>query len=57
MATYVNRDNMEYIEQLYSQYKQNPQTISNEWRKFFEGFELGQQRTGEGYTVSEDVLK
>jgi len=31
---------MEYIEQLYSQFKENPNSVSVEWRKFFEGVEF-----------------
>lgn len=40
MAAYANRDNMEYIEQLYSQFKENPNSVSLEWKKFFEGVEF-----------------
>jgi len=40
VAAYANRDNMEYIEQLYTQFKQNPNALALEWRKFFEGVEF-----------------
>lgn len=40
MAQYANRDNADYIEQLWQQYKQDPTSIPNEWRKFFEGVEF-----------------
>jgi 2-oxoglutarate dehydrogenase E1 component len=40
VAQYANRDNAGYIEQLWQQYQQNPNSVSLEWRKFFEGVEF-----------------
>ncbi|GIL16975.1 MAG: 2-oxoglutarate dehydrogenase subunit E1 [Oligoflexia bacterium] len=40
MATYATRDNLDYIDQLYQQFKANPESVSTEWRKFFEGVEF-----------------
>ncbi len=40
MAQYANRDNADYIDQLFQQYKQDPNSIALEWRKFFEGVEF-----------------
>ena len=45
MADYASRSNIEYIDSLYLNYKQNPQSVALEWQKFFEGFELGLSRT------------
>lgn len=39
---YANRANLDYIEQLYQSYKQNPENVSSDWQRFFEGFELAQ---------------
>jgi 2-oxoglutarate dehydrogenase E1 component len=41
-ATYASRGNLEYIEQLYQQYRNNPQSVSADWQKFFEGVEFAQ---------------
>ncbi len=40
MSDYAARPNAEFIDQLYLQYKANPQSVALEWRKFFEGFEF-----------------
>lgn len=42
MATYTQRSNMEYIEDLYLQYKANPQNVAADWKRFFEGVEFAQ---------------
>jgi len=39
---YANRANLEYIEQLYQSYKNNPENVSTDWRRFFEGVEFAQ---------------
>lgn len=54
---YLSNAEIAYIDGLYEDYKNDADSVDFGWRKFFEGFELGQQRTGEGYAVSEDVLK
>ncbi len=41
-ANYASRGNMEYIEELYQQFKGNPDSVTVEWKKFFEGVEFGQ---------------
>ena len=48
VAQYATRDNAEYIDQLWNQYQQDPNSVSMEWRKFFEGVEFASQGTGEG---------
>lgn len=42
---FVNRGNAEYIEQLYQQYKRNPDSVDQVWRAYFSGFETGAART------------
>lgn len=39
----VNRANLEYIEQLYREFKNNPQSVTADWQKFFEGVEFAQE--------------
>lgn len=39
----INRANLEYIEQLYTDFKSNPDSLATEWRSFFEGVEFAQE--------------
>ena len=39
---YINRSNLDYIETLFQKYLSHPDTISSEWRIFFNGMELAQ---------------
>ncbi|MGD8461293.1 MAG: hypothetical protein PVH27_13135, partial [Desulfobacterales bacterium] len=44
--------NAEYIEEQYKRWKMDPTSVSNDWRFFFEGFELavsGTPQTAEGF--------
>lgn len=38
----VNHSNVDYIDSLYLEYKQNPDAVALEWKRFFEGLEFGQ---------------
>lgn len=42
--SYLNRPNLEFIEQLYRSYRANPEAIDPEWRLFFEGVDFAQNR-------------
>lgn len=48
--TYLNPANASYIDSLYQEYKQNPESVEFGWQKFFEGFDFG--RGSEANTVS-----
>lgn len=39
----INRANLEYIEQLYADFKSNPEALALEWKSFFEGVEFAQE--------------
>ncbi len=54
--TYLSGAEIGYIDSLYEQYRQHPEKVDFGWRKFFEGFELGQQRSGD-FAVTEDLHK
>lgn len=41
-STYASRGNLDYIEELYQQYKANPSSVTSDWQKFFEGVEFAQ---------------
>jgi 2-oxoglutarate dehydrogenase E1 component len=40
--SYVGNADVNAIEHLYNQYKQNPTNVDLSWQKFFEGFEFAQ---------------
>lgn len=42
--TVANRWNVELIDEKYSLWLQNPQSVEEDWQTFFEGFELGSTR-------------
>jgi 2-oxoglutarate dehydrogenase E1 component len=50
---YSNIANAQYIDELYENYRVNPDSVTNDWRAFFQGFELGSQRS-EDPVVSDD---
>ena len=39
---YLNRNNLDYIENLFQQYRENPDQVSKEWKMFFHGVEMAQ---------------
>lgn len=53
--SYLTRPNLEYIEDLFQHFKQNPDSLSPEWRMFFEGVEFAQNlgASQEGYPRQE----
>jgi 2-oxoglutarate dehydrogenase E1 component len=40
--SYINNTNPAFVEDLYLQYKNNPESVEPLWQKFFEGFEYSQ---------------
>lgn len=48
--SYLN-NNPEYIEEIYKDYLQNPESVDAGWRKFFEGFEFARKN----YEVEDNV--
>ncbi|MFZ9754429.1 MAG: 2-oxoglutarate dehydrogenase E1 component [Bacteroidia bacterium] len=45
------------IDQLYSQYQADKESVDFGWRKFFEGYDLGAGKYESGAAISEDALK
>lgn len=43
--SYVSNAHVGYIDELYSSYKEDPQSVDESWQKFFEGFEFSQYKT------------
>ncbi len=40
--TYTNRPNLEYLEGLYQEFRKNPESVSADWKLFFDGVEFAQ---------------
>ncbi|MBD3224383.1 MAG: 2-oxoglutarate dehydrogenase E1 component, partial [Caldithrix sp.] len=43
--SYLNNAHPSYIENLYEQYKKDPDSVDEDWRRFFEGFAFAQTET------------
>src|SRR5688572_26419532 len=39
-SEYANASNAQYLEELFDRYKQDPDSVPEQWRAFFAGFEL-----------------
>jgi 2-oxoglutarate dehydrogenase E1 component len=50
--SYITQSHPAYIESLYNDYIQNPETIDPELRKFFEGFDFAISSGGNGHAVA-----
>lgn len=52
---YLNRSNMEYLEELYQKFRQDPESIEPQWKMFFDGVEFGQSLPSEtaGFSLKE----
>ncbi len=48
--SYLTNGGIDYVDALYKDYQHAPESVAPEWRRFFEGFELGQQHYGQAPT-------
>lgn len=55
-SSFVQRSNLEFLEQIYQQYQSNPNSVEPSWQIFFEGMEFGSQRSP-STTTSTGALK
>jgi len=46
--SYISNADVGYIDQLYRNYKSDPNSVDATWQKFFEGFDFSQQHFGDG---------
>ncbi|HWB61554.1 MAG TPA: thiamine pyrophosphate-dependent enzyme, partial [Chthoniobacteraceae bacterium] len=44
-TTFANRYNLDLLDENYARWKQDPDSVDKSWSAFFEGFELGSQKT------------
>lgn len=57
-TSYISNAHPAYIESLYNEFKHDPNAIDQEWKKFFEGFDLASSQFSEiGQSISADELK
>ncbi|HAW51983.1 MAG TPA: 2-oxoglutarate dehydrogenase E1 component, partial [Flavobacteriales bacterium] len=54
--TYLGNTSAEYLEDEYSKFKKNPESVDFGWRKFFEGFEFSKEDYS-GNGIPESYLK
>ena len=40
--SYINNAHPEYIDKMYQQFLEHPESVEESWRTFFEGFQYGQ---------------
>ncbi|MEE2753653.1 MAG: 2-oxoglutarate dehydrogenase E1 component [Candidatus Latescibacterota bacterium] len=52
---YSNIANAQYIDEMYKNYRTDPVSVTDDWRAFFQGFELGKQRA-DGAGGSDDSM-
>ncbi|MFM6934046.1 MAG: 2-oxoglutarate dehydrogenase E1 component [Flavobacteriales bacterium] len=55
--SYVGNADVNAINYLYEQYRQNPENVDISWSKFFEGFEFAQTNFDEKGVIPENYLK
>jgi 2-oxoglutarate dehydrogenase E1 component len=58
--SYISNDDVAAIDNLYQQYKADAESVDFGWKKFFEGFEMGEQKfnsSSKSAVLSEDILK
>jgi len=53
--SYISNAHGNYIDQLYADYKKDPESVDESWRKFFEGFEFSLESRANGAAVEAPV--
>ena len=53
--SFISNADPGYIDQLYTSYKANPESVDHTWQKFFEGYEFSLQRFGSEGSASEQT--
>ncbi len=56
-TSYLMNADPSAIDNLYSQYQNDKESVDFGWRKFFEGFDLGAQKQPTGGMISDDAMK
>jgi 2-oxoglutarate dehydrogenase E1 component len=53
---YTSNSDISYIDDLYSKYKLDPQSVDITWQKFFEGFEFAEDNSLESIKFTESSV-
>ena len=56
-VSYVGNADVNAIDNLYNQYRQDPESVDIGWKKFFEGFEFAQTSYDESGVIPENFQK
>jgi 2-oxoglutarate dehydrogenase E1 component len=56
-VSYISNAHPDYIDNLYSDFKTNPESIDVEWKKFFEGFDFAMSSSANGTSISPKELQ
>jgi 2-oxoglutarate dehydrogenase E1 component len=54
--SYISNADVGYLDQLYQNYRKDPQSVDLTWQKFFEGYDFSQQKFGENGHPVEDGM-
>lgn len=55
--SYLSNAEIEAFDEMYRQYKENPESVDISWQKFFEGFDFASKNIDGGESVSENQQK
>ena len=50
--SYIANSEAAYVEELYQQYRQQPDSVDGSWQRFFEGFEFSQHYGEHGHATN-----
>jgi 2-oxoglutarate dehydrogenase E1 component len=53
--TYLNAGNAAYVDQLYTDYRKDPESVESSWQKFFDGFDLGISAASDNNQQSDEL--
>lgn len=55
--SFANGSNADFIEDLYEQFKRNPESVDASWQTFFQGYEFAAQGIGSGDSISAEEAR
>jgi 2-oxoglutarate dehydrogenase E1 component len=55
--SYLSNADVDALDALYKQYRNDPDSVDHGWKKFFEGFDFARTSYGEGGAIPENVQK
>jgi 2-oxoglutarate dehydrogenase E1 component len=52
--SYISNADVNFIDDLYNKFKNDPQSVDTSWQRFFEGFEFSQEKFGSNGAETEE---